>query len=138
MSMPKVDDVPNELMACDGDVKPVADVEYPRIFSDSDRVKVVEFSPVGTYRFNVANDSCGICRNNLMAPSGTQEETEDNHSTMGECGHAYHTKCINQWLRKTNGQGICPSCRTPWNLSKNTTLDTRTFSAFLKRIQKTN
>lgn len=112
---------------------PVADTKSPfpgNIFT------VKHFSPVATYSYNVANDICTICRNDLMAPSKTQEASDDNHSVMGKCQHAFHSKCINKWLQQTKGQGVCPTCSTTWNRSDGAMLDPKSFSQFLQKMNK--
>ena len=44
-------------------------------------------------------DECSICNEKIFFHS---------HSFLGDCGHAFHKKCINKWyIRKEN----CPICR---------------------------
>jgi anaphase-promoting complex subunit 11 len=103
----------------------------------SDNVFTVKlFAPIATYGYNVTNTICAICRNDLMAPSKTQEASDDNHSVQGKCKHAFHSKCINKWLQQTKGQGVCPTCSTTWNRSDGAVLDPKTFSHFLQNLGK--
>ena len=108
------------------------------IFPPDPIFEVEVFAPVAAYSYNVQNDLCGICRKNLMEPSGTQRTNGDTHSTQGECGHAFHTKCINKWLQPTGGEGVCPTCRTNWVLSNKTIANTSRFTQFLTQISRHN
>jgi len=51
----------------------------------------------------VEGNSCSIC---------LEEVWKDGDNRMLECGHVFHTKCINQWLCDKRGHDkMCPVCR---------------------------
>lgn len=48
------------------------------------------------------NDSCPICMNIM----------NENTSRTLECGHTFHTACIDRWRRRSH---TCPNCRAPFD-----------------------
>ena len=32
----------------------------------------------------------------------------------GECDHEFHLDCIKNWIKKSAGNEVCPSCNAPW------------------------
>ena len=48
------------------------------------------------------NDACPICMNS-MAPGSSR--------TL-ECGHTFHTQCLDRWRRRAS---TCPNCRAPFD-----------------------
>ena len=44
---------------------------------------------------------CSICLNHVYTDS-------DDYTTL-DCGHTFHTRCINMWLNNNN---TCPNCRS--------------------------
>lgn len=56
------------------------------------------------------NTDCTICRCNLNDSSISNNNKELN-ITKGQCGHAFHTECINPWLNRVK---VCPICICNW------------------------
>lgn len=60
-------------------------------------VSFVDDCVVGISKTNADGEICAICHNDLGA--GTEKL---------QCGHTFHTMCIQQWLRRAV---TCPVCR---------------------------
>ncbi len=60
---------------------------------------------------------CQICRRSIMAPS--YEDINNNNLiskiTIGKCGHAFHSECINNYCKKNVS---CPIDFTHWEMLK--------------------
>ena len=73
----------------------------------------------GEWAFNVVNDTCAICRNNIMDKSIHCTVGSNDPNTclpvMGKCGHCYHSDCINFWL---NTRNVCPLCNQKWEYKR--------------------
>ncbi|ULY68570.1 hypothetical protein [Chlorella virus XW01] len=82
------------------------------------KFKVVETNLIFSKFYNLTkNTNCPYCRCSLMESSTEYYET-GKHSkvSLGACGHAYHSECINKWLTKSND---CPICREKWSFNIN-------------------
>ena len=55
-------------------------------------------------RLHQTEDQCSICFLNMTRPR-----------TL-ECGHSYHTRCIENWKLTCSGDPTCPICRTPFDV----------------------
>lgn len=81
---------------------------------------------------NIKNDTCAICRNNLLDKCITCAEKYNNNinccdinnkcnkcisnnveckSILGLCGHGYHECCINKWCKTRES---CPLDNEEW------------------------
>ena len=63
------------------------------------------------------NTECSICKNKLTEPSITMcNSQQTNFSStctvsLGKCGHAFHTDCINKWNQNVD---TCPIDNSTW------------------------
>lgn len=74
---------------------------------------------VSSWDYISKNKEC-VCNRSLHLPTVNQIENRNiyrNDITFGECGHAYHTECINSYLKTYNN--MCPCDRLPWTSIKN-------------------
>ena len=59
------------------------------------------------------NDDCTICRQSLNDDSiYSKEQNKCSTITTGNCGHSFHTECIEPWLKQYNK---CPICAEVFN-----------------------
>lgn len=78
-------------------------------------VKVRRHDCVGRWEFpkNV-NEACGICQNQLQGQCIECEAAErDCNRSFGQCGHGYHSCCINSW-KEGKSDAKCPQCFAKW------------------------
>lgn len=82
------------------------------------RVTIDSLNIVATWKFKVENKNCPLCRNNLMAPTQADIDNKDikNVIKVGKCKHAYHSVCIDKWLKNSNVS--CVTCKTEWKPEK--------------------
>ena len=109
------------------------------------RVTVESWNPVGIWAYNLPVTTCDICREKITTccPDCSSQKTVDVsvkcQVSKGKCGHGFHEHCITKWL-SSNSAGICPTCRTPWNLqTKNMENDEDwklMYGASMKKSQK--
>ena len=60
-----------------------------------------------------SNQECTICRCNLNSNSiYADAKGVDSSINTGNCGHTFHSECINSWIKTNN---VCPICFTKWN-----------------------
>jgi len=74
---------------------------------------------VGCWNYASKNTEC-VCNRSLQLPTATQIENKNiyrNDIVFGECGHGFHTECINSYTR-TYGP-MCPHDKLPFTASKN-------------------
>jgi RING-box protein 1 len=76
--------------------------------------KLLTLNMVSTSKTNCYNDGCSICKEdndsycvNCIASNNTNCST-----VIGDCGHAYHEHCINEWLKLKR---VCPLCNKVWH-----------------------
>ena len=93
--------------------------------------KINNLKIVATWKYDVLNEKCPICHQNIMSP--TQKSINDKiingNVSVGKCGHAYHEDCINRWLlygfnsaSASSASSInnkCAVCNLPWSVEKN-------------------
>ncbi|RVD91374.1 anaphase-promoting complex subunit 11 [Tubulinosema ratisbonensis] len=58
---------------------------------------------------------CGICQQNLGEMCSDCQHPIECKPCLGNCNHAYHLHCINQWT-KTSSE--CPMCRMFWKVKE--------------------
>lgn len=62
--------------------------------SSGARVRVKKWSGVAFWSYDIENDTCAICHNQLMVPCITCEaephQAEECSVAWGTCGHSYH------------------------------------------------
>lgn len=80
------------------------------------RVRVKKWNAVAFWSYDIENDTCAICHNQLMVPCITCE-AEPHHAeecsvAWGQCGHSYHFHCITRWLRT---RSTCPLDDEEWD-----------------------
>jgi len=95
----------------DGDGKPDADGD-----KNVKQVKVKKWNAVAFWAYDIDNDVCAICHNQLMVPCITCE-AEPHHAeecsvAWGQCGHSYHFHCITRWLKT---RSTCPLDDEEWD-----------------------
>jgi RING-box protein 1 len=74
---------------------------------------VEQWSPVAIYNYKIDQDTCSICRNNIMEQC-VQCSTTINKKcevSLGKCGHGYHYHCISKWLQTNQS---CPIDMAPF------------------------
>ena len=72
------------------------------VLAEDDPGERVKLPPRSAYsNQNCQHGSCSICTDDFNEGDILQ--------TLAPCGHAYHPKCINRWLRE--GHITCPNCR---------------------------
>ncbi len=92
------------------------------------KLKQLNCDGVWNYNFIKDNDAkCQICRKSLMAPSYEDLNNKKliSRISLGKCGHAYHSTCINTYCKKNVS---CPIDFTTWSqlkeLESNNTMET--------------
>jgi len=58
---------------------------------------------------NNTTDICAICMEDI-----TCKEYNSKHTVVPDCGHYFHTNCLNKWVHKqssTGNKSNCPICR---------------------------
>ena len=76
--------------------------------------------------YTLDSQDCNICRQPLSAPSAQLISSDfyknklkdilDDKPVIGECKHVYHKSCIDKL--SVNNSCSCPTCNTPWKISK--------------------
>jgi len=77
-------------------------------------IKITDLELFATWKYNSKNTNC-ICGRTLCLPTVSQIEKKNIYRddiTFGECGHAFHTECINSYLKTNNN--MCPYDRLPF------------------------
>lgn len=69
-----------------------------------------------SWKWNVKDNFCGICRNQLNGCCDTCKVPGDECPlAWGQCLHIYHLHCIEKWMKM---QTMCPLCRCEYKFSK--------------------
>mmetsp|Transcript_71261 Transcript_71261/g.82902 ORF Transcript_71261/g.82902 Transcript_71261/m.82902 type:complete len:96 (-) Transcript_71261:61-348(-) len=84
--------------------------------SDPVQVTVKKWNCVAVWNWNnTQNENCAICKMKLTEPciecQGDFEQSNKCTISFGQCNHAFHTHCIDQWLKKNQ---TCPADSQPW------------------------
>ncbi|KAK7195578.1 ring-box protein [Novymonas esmeraldas] len=77
---------------------------------------VEEFYPVYFSAWERETGQCSICCNQVEGPcvvcqSNAEATSVECSITWGECGHAFHTHCIEKWLKT---RAVCPLDNKEW------------------------
>ena len=88
-------------------------IEKPKITLSVDSLNVV-----ATWKYDVENDMCALCHQDLMIPTqrSIRDKVINGNVTIGKCKHGFHEDCIERWIK--NGNISCTVCNTTWNASK--------------------
>lgn len=74
-------------------------------------------SPMTAEHIDRMGGNCAICWGPLKLPSSTEPESSETKAGSAlQCGHAYHSACLVQWLEQCVGlQRVpkCPMCQAP-------------------------
>lgn len=81
---------------------------------------IVKINQIGIWTYDLSNENCGICRDSnqslcIMCMGGDTNPNEPCQVIIGRCGHAYHSHCINGWLKNS---AVCPICNQTWLADK--------------------
>jgi len=80
------------------------------------RVRVKKWNAVAFWSYDIENDTCSICHNQLMVPCITCEaephSAEECSVAWGQCSHSYHFHCITRWLKT---RSTCPLDDEEWD-----------------------
>ena len=88
--------------------------------STEGQIKLESWKIPCTFAPKAANEKCSICFNILTEKCAPCLETSTNiidvicKVSMGQCGHAYHSHCIDKWIKDVK---ICPIDQSPWIVS---------------------
>merc|ERR1711892_1098779 len=97
----KLESIPQET-----ELEPFTDDDEDDLF----QLKTFEINYMWTW--DVANETCAICRSSLMELSPNQMSNENTVVIIwGECGHSFHNGCMAQWTRNNPR---CPLCQQDW------------------------
>ena len=72
-------------------------------------IKINYMNIITSSRYNnISNTDCVICRKSINSDSiYASENNIESVVKTGQCGHGFHSECINPWLANNN---ICPIC----------------------------
>ena len=96
------------------------------------RVQVRKWNAVVAWSFDIENDNCAICHNQLMVPcisceADMQSQAQQDCSVAwGACGHSYHFHCITRWMktRTTCPLGAFFFCARRFSISRHVCVQT--------------
>lgn len=79
-------------------------------------IQLKKVMAVGLWSYDMKVETCAICRNHIMdccieCQNDRYFETTDCLVSWGECNHAFHSHCIDRWLKNKN---ICPLDTKEW------------------------
>ena len=82
-------------------------------------LSVDSLNMVATWKYDVENDTCALCHQDLMIPTqrSIREKVVNGNVTVGKCKHGFHEDCIDRWIK--NGNISCTVCNTTWDAAKN-------------------
>jgi len=86
-----------------------------RLRSVATEVKPRDWHQATSQEIERMGDACAICWGALQERGNGEQERGEAMAAMGlPCGHAYHHKCLLEWLQACYGQSrkpICPMCQ---------------------------
>jgi RING-box protein 1 len=77
--------------------------------------KLQSLNLVTTSKINCFNEACGICKedNNSYCINCASSGNTNCNVVIGECGHAYHEHCLNEWFKTRR---VCPLDNKVWQV----------------------
>lgn len=102
------------------ETSPSSDQEQPVINDVEGKVILESWEQMAVYAPKAANEKCSICHNLLTEKCAPCLENSTNiidttcKVSMGQCGHAFHSHCIEKWIKDVK---VCPIDQSPWIIS---------------------
>jgi len=92
---------------------------------------VVEINWVSKWTYDCINSECPICRFSI------NESQSLNKISVGECGHGFHTKCLNEWFKQIghNTNTKCTVCLKQWKKKYKKGINNTVFNFFPQNEQ---
>lgn len=80
-------------------------------------IEIKNWSAYVMWSWDIKIENCAICRNGIGEPCIECVANPDTSCNIswGACNHAYHTHCINRWLKTRN---VCPMDNQTWELTR--------------------
>jgi RING-box protein 1 len=77
------------------------------------KFEIIKSDLICSWKYKISCKSdCAICYNSLSSNSVPDLQNGiDSEIQVGSCGHAFHSNCINPWI-KSNPR--CPLCSNDW------------------------
>lgn len=100
-----------------GDTAPQEEVETKK----KQKFEVKKWTAVAFWSWDIVVETCAICRNHLMEPciecqpNSINNLTETCIAAWGVCNHAFHSHCIQRWLKS---RAVCPLDNKDWTYQK--------------------
>ena len=82
---------------------------WKSVASAEECLNINSISIKGYWDWTFHNDMCIICRGNIY-------DNSESYIVVGQCNHAFHYDCINNWVRTRKN---CPLCNQLWVYRKN-------------------
>eukprot|EP00792_Barthelona_sp_PAP020_P009119 TRINITY_DN3272_c0_g3_i2.p1 TRINITY_DN3272_c0_g3~~TRINITY_DN3272_c0_g3_i2.p1 ORF type:complete len:103 (-),score=24.70 TRINITY_DN3272_c0_g3_i2:186-494(-) len=77
--------------------------------------EVVQWNTVAVWHYYFAQEGCAICQGQLHDVCPYADQNVDPCSILvGNCKHAYHKHCLNNWLKNDSR---CPMCSAPFEVA---------------------
>ncbi|ELP92173.1 RING-box protein 1B, putative [Entamoeba invadens IP1] len=87
-------------------------MSVPEKSKDDDQISLKKWSGVGLWSYKIEAVTCSICTLKLSEPCLTCQSTHTACSvSTGACNHAFHSHCIEHWLKT---KPVCPIDFGPW------------------------
>lgn len=85
-----------------------------RIKKVATEVQPMHWHPATVDEVERMGENCAICWGDIATQVAGEQTEEDSHAMGLSCGHAYHRKCLLEWLHSCYGQSrsaTCPMCQ---------------------------
>ncbi|GKT32343.1 putative ring box protein 1 [Aduncisulcus paluster] len=84
---------------------------------DKPTFEIKAWHAVATWEYDIDVSTCAICQHSCMEPciecQGKAGSASRCPLAWGECGHAFHFHCIDQWVKS---KPKCPLCMQQWKM----------------------